>query len=49
MTIAESSVKRSMPLSRPVTREFIPIGFHDPFTRENQHLARIRNYAVELV
>lgn len=30
----------------PLAREFIPIGFRDPFPRENQHLAnaRARNY-----
>lgn len=35
-------VKRSTANARcPVTCEFIPIGFHDPFTRENQYLTHV--------
>lgn len=40
MTIAGSlnGQQRTRVSRCPVIREFVPIGFHDPFTRENQHL-----------
>lgn len=52
MTIAGSlngQPSRRCDVGGPVIREFIPISFRNPFTRENQHLTRVITIVRKLV